>query len=379
MTGKEEVNLWDLTEMKIYVKLKKEIICEFFDYAISLTGSESKLASALKMKKVYNIWYYKNISRFIPLRLITKIMNILPKEKKDEFKKRIEENLEELRYGYGLAKSIRNPKLPIKFSPILARIIGHVIGDGGIRMTKGDYPVYYTNKCDTLVNQFKEDIWGVFGDVDVYDYHNKNDGTRMVRFPSTVGIILINFFGSQVSSLKHVPEIILNSDKKSKAMFLRALFDDEGCVSSDRIHFGISNRDIIKKVGELLKEFGIRTGIITERKTTEKWKASYQFGIFGRVDICIFEQEIGFNHHEKKEKLRYLVESYNNKQIQYKKGEIRNLIIEKLKNNSMSIYELSKNLSRKPSHRLREQLYKLGRDKLIKSRTEKGRLKIYYV
>jgi intein/homing endonuclease len=374
---KKELELWDLSETKTYVKLKKDVISEFFNYAIRLAGSESKLAHKIGIKKIGNIWYYKTISGFVPLHLIEKIINILPDDKRIELKKKIEDNVKELRYGYGRAKSIKNPKLPIRFSPALFRILGHLIGDGGIRATKGDYPVYYTNKCYTLVKQFKEDVLKILGDVDTYEYHNKNDSTVMVRYPSIVGIIFIKFFGYQVSDLKHIPEIISIADKESKVMFLRALMDDEGCVSSNRVCFGISNRSVIENVREMLNEFGIETGVIIKRDFKEKWKTHYQFGIFGRNDLQLFENIIGFDDPKKSGKLRELIEGYRNKRSHYKRGKIKSLIVRELENKDMNIYELSIKLNRKPSYRLREQLYKLERDKLIKSRIEKGRFKIY--
>lgn len=377
---KNKIDLWDLPNKRVYVKIEDSVIKTFFEYSTNFAGSEIKLANLLGIKRIGNIWYFKNGIFFTPLDLIMKILKKLPEEKRNEFVKNIEQNLEKLRFGYGNAKSIINPRLPIMFSLQLARIAGHLVGDGGIGMAKGSYPVYYTNRCDVLIEQFKKDMTEIFGDASVYDYHyrNKNDGLRMVRYPSIAGIILMDLFGPMIKGLKHVPSLVLESDKNSKSLFLRALFDDEGCVSSNRIVLGMSNKTIIEKVKKMLNEFGIETGKISKGKATERWKARYYLAIFGRNDIHLFAQKIGFDHPEKKEKLNYLLKSYENKVLHYKKGEMRKLILKILKNEGpLGVCELAKKLNRKPGHRLREHLRKLKKEGKVKVQPGRWNLKIY--
>jgi intein/homing endonuclease len=376
---KKELNLWDLIDQKVYVKIRQPVINSFFIYAVKFAGSESKLANLLGIKRIGNIWCYKNGKMLTPLNLIIQILNILHEDKRDEFRKLFEENLEELRYGYGKAKSIKNPKLPIKFSPILSRIAGHLVGDGGIGAEKGNYPVYYTNRCDALVNQFKEDVLSVFGNVDVYDYHyhNKNEGIRMVRFPSIVGVILMSLFGPMVNELKHVPELVLDGDRTSKRLFLRALYDDEGCVSSSRIRIGVSNEEIIRIVRKMIQEISIRPGRVIRKKATKKWKVSYEFGIFGKNDLILFSKEIGFDHPEKIKKLRYLIRSYKGKKFRYKKGETASSVLKFLENSrSLTVKEIAKLLNRKLNRTLYKHLEKLEKEGIIKS-IKQDKLKIY--
>lgn len=194
----------------------------------------------------------------------------------------IEKNIEELRKTYGgKAKSIRNPKLPIKFSPTLCRIIGHVIGDGEIRQ---NYSVHYTNQSKFLTRQFEQDVIKVFGDMKAYEYYNKDDKTHNVVFPSIVGLILVTFIGQMVRSSKHIPDKIFHLDKQNKRLFLRALFDDESSVSVSKhtIEFSMTNKIIVEDVREILREFDIRPD-----KSQKKMES-----------------------HHKKEKLRRLIRNY---------------------------------------------------------------------
>lgn len=90
----------------------------------------------------------------------------------------IEENTEEIKYG-AVGKSIRIPKFPIRFSPILSRIAGHIIGDGGIICKKSNYTVYYSNKRKELIAQFKNDVIEIFGDVKPsYTYFKKKNAMQ---------------------------------------------------------------------------------------------------------------------------------------------------------------------------------------------------------
>jgi intein/homing endonuclease len=370
----DTLNLWYLSNERVYIKVRQPYIKNFFERSIKFAGSESKLSRLLKVRKISNIWAFKNGNRFTPLKLIIEIFKILPLEIKEEYKNKIENNIEKLRYGYGLAKSIQKPKLPITFSPALARIAGHLAGDGGGRIAKGDFAVYYTNQNEFLVEQFKKDVLDVFGDIDVYEYYKDSDKTIMVRFPSIVGIILMKFFGPMVGKFKHVPEAVINADNESKIMFLRAIYDDEGCISesSNKIAFGISNKQIAKSIREMLKEFGIRPGVITKREATEKWEPHYQFGLTGK-DILTFSKFINFSHEVKRDKLeKYLC----NRKFSHKKGEQESLILSELKHGSMTAYEISKKLGTDISRNFRKQLFKLEKANKVNVKII-NRIKLY--
>ncbi|MFQ5647912.1 MAG: LAGLIDADG family homing endonuclease, partial [Candidatus Aenigmatarchaeota archaeon] len=228
--------------------------------------------------------------------------------------------------------------------------------------------------------QFKKDMIRIFGDIKAYHYcyRNRNRGLMVVGFPSITGIILMKILGPMAGDLKHVPNVIVNSDKKSKALYLRALFDDEGCVSSKRVCIVMSNKNVMETVKDMLKEFSIETGEIAKRCFGDKWKTSFRVEIFGEHDIKLFAKEINFSHPDKKKKLRTFLEEYVHKKPKYKKGETSKLILEILKKNEMGVNEIAKQLNRKPGHRLREQLHKLGKEGKIKSRKERN-LNIYYI
>lgn len=176
------------------------------------------------------------------------------------------------------------------------------------------------------------------------------------------------------------PKCILEADKISKSLFLRALFDDEGSVHllGKSISIEMIVKDIIAGVSEILKEFGIRPSKIKER-TYKKGEKSYKLYITNQTDIKRFHQFISFNHSEKKKKLKNLIKSY--KLQRYKHYEIETLIIELLKNkNGITAKELTERLNRKSVPRFRTyHLWRLEKQGIIKSRKENKGLKVYYL
>jgi intein/homing endonuclease len=200
----------------------------------------------------------------------------------------------------------------------------------------------------------------------------------MVLLPSIVGRILVKFCGSQVGDLKHIPNVILKANKKSKSLFLRALFDDEGSVHKtiQEITFQMASKDIVEKVKRILKEFDIKAGKICERKDEGNVKIQYRINISGRANLEQFFKKIGFDHPKKRERLKIRIKSY--KMFRRKKGEDEKLIIEMLKKgNKMNKYEVARKLKGKPDS-VRKKLRKLEREGMINSIRD-GKLKVYYL
>ncbi|MBU0899136.1 MAG: hypothetical protein KKB03_01765 [Nanoarchaeota archaeon] len=370
----KEVGLWDLPEDKVYVKIKRSYRIAFFNYAIKTVGGVTKLANTLNIKSVRNLYSYKNAELFTPLRIIKKMLSLFSKHKKSYFIKNIEKNIEKIKTKNG-SKPIKNPKLPIKNSPMLCGITGHIIGDGGIYNLNGTFIVHYSNNSQFLVNQFKKYILDVFGDIEIYEFYNKRKKAYRITVPSIIGLILSIFLRNQNGDSKHIPEMVLHSNKTYKAFFLRALFDDEGGMNGRAINIGMSNRNVIRKTKKMLEEFRIKPGKTNKRKLNKNF---YNFNITGRHDLERFARGIGFNHPEKKEKLTVLLKNY--KIDRYKKGEMEKVILGLLsKNIQMDIYEISKKIKRKPQHRIRKKLITMEKKNMIKSKTGKFYKKIYHL
>jgi len=257
-----EINLWDLQNEKIKIRFKKEIRENFFSQVQKIFNNHKEISHYLgiSLRRFYRL---KSGKSSIPLIFVIKIfIKFLPKIK-IMYQKKIESNLEEIKFGNNpKAKSIKNPRFPIKFSLQLARVAAHIVGDGGIRRTDTDVTVYYANKNSSLIYQFKNDVHDIFGEIDIKEYEYK--GTTIVILPSIVGFVLTKFFGEQQNDMKHIPEIIFNSKKEIQAIFLRSLYDDEGSVlvKSNCILLKMTSKNIIEDCHKILKKFSIIAGNI---------------------------------------------------------------------------------------------------------------------
>jgi len=312
-----ELELWDLYDPHVYIKIKNPLREKFFRYLLKILGGYKKLSNKVGIT-FGHIYDLKKGHYFTSLKIINKLLNICPKNKKSEFKNKIGNNIEEIKVRSRSA-SIKNPKFPINFSTILARIAGHLVGDGGIN---NSLIVHYTNTNYYLLNQFKKDILQVFGNIKYGKYsHSGKKHVKTIWFPRVIGLLLNKMFGKQVKGSKHIPKIIFKSDNKYKTIFLRALFDDEGSVHVEpyTISLMMVGKNFIKNIKKLLKELGINTSRISPIKrnsmdyyidTKYQTKTKYLFYISGKDNLRQFSKLVNFNHPKKKEKLTILLQKY---------------------------------------------------------------------
>lgn len=362
------VHLWDLVNENVYVKLNDNFRSKLFTKAIKTLGNGKLVAKLLKID--YQRFYkFKKGKHFIRLKILYRMVNEcnLAKLKQD-----VEPHIEEIKLGPN-GNPIKNPKLPLIFSLKISQISGHIIGDGCI---KRDNILCYTNKSEYLINELVEAIRNEVGEVNHSSFYNTvAKDVRTVVFPGIVGLLFKRLIGPQYGKLKHIPNIILNSNVHSKSLFLRALFDDESSVSVSAycIHIKMTGKNLVNNIKKLLKELGIKSGKIA--KTNDKWRPRYILRLSGKQNLIAFRDLIGFAHPEKREKLNMMINQY---QI-YRLYELRSLIPNILKENgNMKVFELAKRLSRKDTTRFREHLLKLEKEGLINSSRE-GKFKVYFI
>ena len=372
MDEKNIVYLWDLPADKVYVKIKDNARYEFFRVIKTKYGGSKKLSKLLK-KEIDNAYIYnwRHGIRFCPLWFI-KSMTYDDKV----LYRLVKNNIEELKSGSNVA-SIKNIKFPINLSKNLARICGHLIGDG--RITSFGiykYRVYYANKSKLLVEQFKIDILETFGEVKFDEYLDRRYYVIQIKLPKIIGILLTEFLGLQSKGLKHIPKNIKNVSNELKKEFLEALFDDEGSVhiKGRKISFGMTVKNILTDVKLMLKDFGIDTSIINEKRRFGNRRPFYHITITGWWNFERFQKFVGFYHPLKYDRLNILISSNKLKLLP---GQTRNSIIQLIKNrNGIGVKELSNELNR-PIESLKYHLHKLEKEKVIKSSVAKQNLKMY--
>lgn len=160
------------------------------------------------------------------------------------------------------------------------------------------YTIEYNNTSTVLCEQFINDIRTVYGN-DVYVYYSKSKGRVVVRRKLIYQEMRKLGVGNSREWL--IPNEILNSSKKAKEAWLRALFDDEATVDAShrRIDLKIVNLNALKQVKKLLLNLGIESYM--NGPYENMWVLRISSG------IRLFYKKVNFDHPKKKDKLKKLI------------------------------------------------------------------------
>lgn len=121
------------------------------------------------------------------------------------------------------------PESSKEFTKEKIRLIGHCQFDGSLVNLKGYNVVAYTNKSKFLINQFKQDMFKVYG-LSPTDIRIKGDKILNIRYCCLAALLDLDHLLE-----KGIPERIMNASREEKLIFLKTFWDDEGSI-----HFGIT-------------------------------------------------------------------------------------------------------------------------------------------
>ncbi|MDP7180358.1 MAG: LAGLIDADG family homing endonuclease [Candidatus Woesearchaeota archaeon] len=210
------------------------------------------------------------------------------------------------------------------------RIYAHSIFDGHVSHSKGNsYIVGYTNKCPELLREFGNDVEYVYG-IKKGEYLLKSGVTNLIYSSKLMYLDILNFNKS-----------IVKEDPEYKKVYLRAFFDDEGCVifNPSKGKFFINGKQHNQKeilfIKSLLDDFGIGSKV-------------YKFVIEITLNKSIIEYSklIGFTHPEKRRKILTGIAYYEKK---FRKINNQNLRIKKFTLKGMGPYQISKLIGMPPT------------------------------
>ena len=198
---------------------------------------------------------------------------------------------------------------PIKLDKDIADLVGHIFGDGHLGVH-----VHYTNSNKVLIDHVID--LASKSPVKNLTYNSQKHKGTNIRFSTLVRDILKCAqapVGNKIISKIFIPSWIKDSkDVEIKSAFLRALFDDESCVSKkDRCIIITFSKSIVlqsnlakfmEAVKVMLEEFGIkRISTKIERyyqgKKFKTVKKSLKF--YGYFNLKTFKENIDFSHPRK--------------------------------------------------------------------------------
>ncbi|MBI2656043.1 hypothetical protein HYX06_06490 [Candidatus Woesearchaeota archaeon] len=360
-----EFHLWNLPD-NLFFLFKKEANDKFFKRMYSTFGTQHKFADFLNLYRQEVNKYHKQILKnrgkyypvYIPIVLFKRCVPIIEKD----FIYYLEQNVSEVRVRVGL--SIYNPRLPIRESEEVYRIIAHMIADGSAG--KGQIP-YYANTCKELREQFKRDLQ-IFGSMKTYE--RKPNTTEIIFFPKAVTDILAHLFDVKFTYPDRLPKIIFTTDTKFKRTFLQALFDDEGTITA-QLAIGIHNINIMSEIKSLINSLCINTSKIFIHHIPDLTDKVYL--CVPKSEYKLFQQEIGFSHPEKARKLELTIMTQNRKQRTRDPKYIEQEILKMLDMQPLPTFDLANELMF-TINGLRPHLDKMLEEGLIIKRGYKNKL-----
>ncbi|MBS3105589.1 hypothetical protein J4234_04995 [Candidatus Woesearchaeota archaeon] len=331
-----EFHLWDFQD-NLFILLDKEANDRFFKIMYNQFGTQQEFAKFLGLWRQEVNKYHKQLLKdngryypvYFPIRLFKKCVPILDKE----FICYLEQNVSEIRARVGL--SVYNPKLPIRESQEVYRILAHIIADGSA--SKGKTP-YYANTCKQLREQFKKDL-AIFGEMKIYE--RKPQVTELVFFPKVVTDLLASLFDIQFTYPNRIPKLIFTASEDLKKNFLQALFDDEGTISA-QLALTIHNVRIMEEIKSLIISLGINVSKVMVYYYSHKTNKVY-FQI-SKKDYELFQKKIGFSHPEKAKKLELAIRTQNREQRTRNPNYIEQEIIKILEMKPSPTMELANKL-----------------------------------
>jgi intein/homing endonuclease len=188
--------------------------------------------------------------------------------------------------------------LPSHMSPKLAYWIGMTLGDGCF--VDSANAIGFTGLEDT------QEVWRsltteLFG-IEPYLFEDKGVMTTYAFQRLQLNNWLEQSVGMKrsISINKTVPISIRKAPKECVAAFLRGLFDTDGGVERSGAQLHTSSKKLAQQVQIILLNFGIVSSV--QSKETE-CNDAYRVTVLSGFNE-VFEQEIGFEHPEKKSKLR---------------------------------------------------------------------------
>lgn len=197
------------------------------------------------------------------------------------------------------------------WSADLVLLVAHLIFDGEITRTR----CAYNNRSDTLIARVAG-LMRIVYDFEPKQYKNKTTGVRRISYNNVVlGAYMSNKSKELLRDIKTQPQNL-------KREFVRAFFDDEGCVdyrpNENRRSVRGYQKDvrILKILKTVLRDFDITARIVLPNEII----------IVGKDNLVRFEQTINFSsgvcingnrlnsrwkkHLEKRQILRMAIESF---------------------------------------------------------------------
>jgi len=146
-----------------------------------------------------------------------------------------------------------NSPFPVEWSPALVRLLASVLGDGSVHVPEGNtVDLRYHNTDIALVERFVRDFEEVFGVEPMVNRRETDDHRKtkyQVQAPSAVARVVVRILDG--FSVADIPDDL-------QPVFVGALFDDEGHISTDgKAFISNTNHELLREVRDALAGDGV--------------------------------------------------------------------------------------------------------------------------
>jgi hypothetical protein len=302
-----EWHVWDFPD-NVRVCFSDEFRQHLFEVLKKVCGSRYRLAKVLELhpttiKEYESAKSSTGVEVLIPVSVLKKIIEILRNEGIHYLIDELERHIVKIRMsGNGLV--VNNPILPIKESEELYSFAAHMIGDGcasKLHLKYNNVP-YYCSTERELIESFKKDL-RIFGKFETKEYVGE-DGVIYLRFPTVISNIVQHILNVRFTKPNKIPEAVFITSDSNKIAFIRAIYDDEGSVSSGKIYITQKSKQLLKQMKTLLMSLGIETSKIMTTQTGGH--RGHRF-VIRTKSYEKFYNLIKFNHPKKKMRLEEII------------------------------------------------------------------------
>lgn len=185
----------------------------------------------------------------------------------------------------------------------IAQILGYILG-GGCKREPGT--IIITDKNIENLRFYSQKLH----DVGIENKISESNRNRINIYSKQFKLWLEKIFPEIFvkSRKKVIPSIIAKSTKQNIALFLRGLYDAEGCVKHHSIVLSTSSETLAISIQLLLLRFGIISHIYEHDETKSTFgEVGYQICISNPDSLVEFSKQINFSDSKKSSKLENLL------------------------------------------------------------------------
>jgi replicative DNA helicase Mcm len=198
----------------------------------------------------------------------------------------LEVTFEEARHG-----TPNSVDCPDELTDELARVLGHIIGEGNVSGPPSSREVRVTNADSEIIEDVSNSLDSLGLRYRVKECHNR-EGTAVVRCSSVEFTRLLRELEPAIlesSDAQRVPDIVFRASRRRKREFLRAYIEGEAHVSQKERELSVASmsEELLAGVQSLLLSFGI------DSQLRPRQNGSYRLRISGK-DFAQYANEIGF-------------------------------------------------------------------------------------